>query len=214
MGPRAAILLAALVLASPSLARADGCVTTVSVGLDTTQASFLIADWFSNQAAEVFDAPETVLTAITVWQWPHAAAFRLGKLYVMEVDTLAGIVRPDEKKILLEGPALPGTSGDGTQATPLTWFLDPPLILPRRGQFAFEIAPGSCGDGSMVFVGRSGDPYPGGSYWSFDSGGCGPGCCPDNPWDGTIDLAFRADFCEQAVATRPETWGRLRAAYR
>src|SRR5262249_47533451 len=171
--------------------------------------------WFSNQAAQVFEAPDTILTAITVWQSPNAPYLVRGKLYVMEVDTVAGIVKPDEKKILLDGPSLVVPGGDGIHPTPIPWLLDPPLTLPRRGQFAFEIAPLPCGGGSAnLFVGRSGNPYSGGSFWSFDTGNCGAGCCPDNPWDGTIDVAFRADFCEAPVATEMMTWGRLKSSYR
>lgn len=209
-----AATLVAVALFSPSLAQASACLVT-STGLDTVQADFQIVDWYSNQSAQIFDAPDTVLQSITVFVWPGSYGFRPGKLYVMEVDTLAGGLEwPDASKLLLDGPNLTVPSGDGIHPTPMTWNLDPPLLLPHRGQFAFEVAPGSCGEGSIVFLGRSGNPYPGGSFWKFDTGGCGPGCCPDNPWSGTIDLAFRADFCESVVAVEAMTWGRLRAAYR
>ena len=208
-----AIFPITLGLAWPSLVRAADC-EVVSTGLDTTQANLQIVDTYSNQTAQVFEASDTVLTAITVWQRPTSGGYGKGKLYVMEVETTSGVVRPNESRLLLAGSELQVPAGDNIHPVEMSWSLDPPLVLPHRGQFAFEIAPLPCGAGLIVFLGRSGDPYPGGSYWNFDTGSCGPGCCPDNPWEGTIDVAFRVDFCEAPVATRPSTWGGVRAAYR
>ncbi|HEV8479428.1 MAG TPA: hypothetical protein VGR66_01440 [Candidatus Eisenbacteria bacterium] len=201
-------------LAWPSLVGATVC-DLVFTGLDTTQADLQIPAWYSNQPSQVFDAPDTVLMAVTVWRVPQSVGVFQGKLYVMEVDSIVGLVRPDESKLLLDGPTLQLLAGDGIHPTEETWIVDPPLVLPRRGQFAFEIVPLPCAGGELTaFLGRSGNPYPGGSFWNFDTADCGPGCCPDNPWEGTIDLAFRVDFCETPVPTQKMTWGELRAAYR
>lgn len=131
----------------------------------------------------------------------------------MDVDSSYGLQRPDPNRVLLDGPSLLVQGGDGIHPIEMTWTFEPPLALPRRGQFGLEVKPDPC-YGIFVLLAASGDPYPGGSLWQFDPTDCiGPGCCAGNPWEGTIDLVFRVDLCEFSVPTAASTWGRFKASY-
>jgi hypothetical protein len=193
-------------------ASADSC-SIVSVGLDTTQAHQTIVDTWSDWTSQVFEAPDSVLRSITVWRAAYENWQQDGKLYLMEVKEISGVKVPDPSNVIATAAILQVAPGDSVHAVEMVCVFDPPVILPRRGAFAFEVQPQPCTTFALLCAG--GDLYTGGSYWSFDGEDCsGTGCCPGDSWHGEVDIAFRADFCESAVATDAPTWGRLKAGYR
>ena len=207
----AAGLLAVTLTSSASA----GPCQPVSVGVDTSFANQKAVVWIGHSWNQVFTVSDTLINSIAVWRPARNDSMYFPiKLYVLDVDSSFGLQRPNTKQIVLDGPRIvvPG-DGDGRPIR-VEWAFSPPLALPHRGQFAFQVKEDLCG-GSFALLSTSNDVYPGGDAWQTDPNvGCvGAGCCPGSAYYAR-DLVFEVEFCSDAVPTLPATWGRVKAAYR
>jgi len=136
------------------------------------------------------------------------------KLYVTEVDANG---RPDINRILREGPVLQILAGDSIHPIKFQFVLDPPLTLPRVGDFFFTVKTWQpyC-DFLFVLVADSLDPYPAGMAWANHRTGPNPDCPLGivDLYDPRDDLVFEVEFCDTTTAVRRRTWGQLKTLYR
>jgi hypothetical protein len=103
---------------------------------------------------------------------------------------------------------------DGVHPVPIKFTLDPPFALPHPGTYFFAVKDYLC-YGFFDLLADTTNPYPEGQrfftdpfYACADLGGS-PGIV-----NRFADMIFDIEFCEPAVPTRTETWGRTKARYR
>jgi hypothetical protein len=98
---------------------------------------------------------------------------------------------------------------------PLTFNIEPPLSLPRRGLYWFAVKDADC-FGTTTIYADSTNGYPDGDAWRTTPGGLcdGPGGGVQR-YDGPgVDLIFRLEFCDVKTPARKMSWGRVKALYR
>jgi hypothetical protein len=188
--------------------------TTIVHGLDTTLARISRSTFLGDAVGQTFFAEDTILTKLTVWRWPFQTTIGV-HLFITAVDTNRVPPRPMTDSILLDGPTL-------TINTPppalieLPFVIDPPLVLPRRGLYAFFLQNEGCyGAAAWEIMGSADNPYPHGIYWQ--TGIVKPNCYLRAVVGGedSTDLIFRAEFCRPAsTPVVRDTWGHLKARYR
>lgn len=170
------------------MAAAANCAVR-SIGVDATSANSWAAIAFGGAVGQTFAATDPVIRSITVWRTAiqdtnHAAL----QVYIMETDSTG---RPDG--VIREGPRVYVPYGDGIHPVRFDFVLDPPLVLPDRGTYAFSIASRPCG-ASVNIVASGVDPYPGGNLWASGRNTCVlRGHISSYP---AADLAFEITFCE------------------
>ncbi|PWT88051.1 MAG: hypothetical protein C5B54_11235 [Acidobacteria bacterium] len=222
MGPRSGrgrIFLACIVLfvdliGAHTNARA-GCEVTSVIGADPSLANSEAVVWIGRSWNQVFTATDTLVKSLTVWRPARNDSMYFPiKLYVLEVDSSFGLQRPNPKGIVLDAPDIVVPGSGGIDPIKVQWVFDPPLALPHRGQFAFQVKEDLCG-GSFALLSSSNDVYAGGDVWRTDPNvGCvGAGCCPTQ-YSYARDLVFSIEFCDSPVATGSQTWGRVKSIFR
>jgi hypothetical protein len=158
---------------------------------------------------ETFTATDTLVESITVWR---ASAddrnFEGWELFIVGTDWLG---QPNVANILLQGKVVTDPYGAGL--APMTFSFDPPFALPAPGKYEFAVQQIPCDVLGYLLVSLK-DVYPEGDLWSHYAyppcGGLFPG-----PAEGpNYDLIFNIVFCDEPVATKAETWGRVKASYR
>ncbi len=184
----------------------------LTVGVDTSLATSSTATAFGDAFAEVFYAPDTLITSITIWRSYFIDSSFVGvKLYVANVDSLG---KPNPLDLILDGPTVYNVAGDSIHPTPFTFTFSPPLVLPRAGMYeiAFQAVP--CGD-SFFFIYCYNNPYPQGTLWWH--GETSRSLCrlrTDPQLYPLQDLVFQVGFCQPITPAVRETWGSVKARYR
>jgi hypothetical protein len=182
-----------------------------TIGLDPSQAGNSAGAVLGDSPGQTFFAADTLILSLTVWRVPEEWNNGIGlRLYVTETDSTG---RPDNFKVLQNGPTIVNRHGDGVNPTPFRWEFDPPLALPGPGTYAFFIAQDPC----LVYFDLIGTSegaglYPDGCLWTsgrgcYLSGYPRPFCL--------ADLIFQVEFCtDRITAIKTESWGTLKLIYR
>jgi hypothetical protein len=212
---RALVLTLALIVDLSRVAVAGEVCPDTHDGLPLAAADATEPVWYGRAADQVFTASGRSITSITVWKSPTTGTLltRAG-LYVCEAETLdSGEVRSLARRggILRVGPVIEINAAHAAPI-PLVFTLDPPLLLPHGGQFAFAIHDELDCFGIFALVSAAGNPYTGGNLWTTGPYGCLYGPYPGYPLS-PADLVFDVAYCDR-VAAVPNTWGSLKAAYR
>jgi hypothetical protein len=162
---------------------------------------------------ETFFAEDSVIGAIAFWKSgaPDTNVTPM-HLYVMGVNPVTGF--PDPAHLLLDGPTLVLPYGDGTHPIRVQFDLEPPLVLPGRGDYYFTVKDDLC-NGFFWMLTDTSDSYPQGKFFRlYPSYDCtGPGISALNPL-AKMDLLFEIEYCRAVLPARSETWGRVKAKYR
>ena len=165
--------------------------------------------------AQVFEARDTILQAVTVWRRPGCNGTPL-RLYVMELDSTGA---PDVNRILRLGPTVQNECGDSIHPVRFRFDLDPPLALPRPGhyEFAVQTTPPFCDFGGSMLADTR-DLYTDGAAWEHNRSFFGYNDCPlvvaQPLYPPSTDLIFRLEFCEAPTPVRRTSWGDLKVRYR
>ena len=186
----------------------------VEVGVGVAGADTAETVYFCRGQAQVFEAEDTLISSITVWNTPRSFVDVIPRfLFITEVLTEFNDV-PDVQRVLLAGRTLVvPDSGDGVTPIEYRFVFEPPFSLPRKGKFAFVIQ--ADYDWAHGIMAATGDPYPHGQVWW--TGPVSDCSVPGHPVSRhpSWDLAFEVEFCRDLAtpAVRP-TWGRLKVIYR
>jgi hypothetical protein len=214
----AAILVAGAIggiAPSPARAAPKGTPCIVrSAGVDTSRGRGAESAYLGHVPGQTFFAADTVITSLTVWRAGAFAGFTDPmKLRLVAVDA-SGTPIPNQTE--LDGPEIIVTSADFQHPTEVRFDLDPPMLLPERGEYAFFVGP-SC-EGSFDLLVDPDNGYAGGSeWWTGTRLPTIPSCYlraqpQGNP--GT-DLIFGIEFCgDTMTATRRASWGQVKTIYR
>jgi hypothetical protein len=137
-------------------------------------------------------------------------------LYITETDSTGYPRLLPPPAIVLDGPTVVHTDGDGVHPTPFHWEFDPPVVLPRPGTYVFFLAMDPC----LVYfdvlsTGEDRGLYPDGILWlSGRTGGCDLSGQYADAFP-RADLIFKIEFCRSATTpVRPTSWGKLKVNYR
>ena len=207
------------------LASAEPC-SAVTAGLDTTYYNYSLGPYLGWAVGQTFYAPESVITRITVWRPPGNVRYFGMHLWVVPTrpgsDPAEPITWP-ASEILLDGPTLyiPDSDPPG-RFIEVSFVLDPPLVLPGRGTYAFFLQAPDCFTGTPWLLcadttdwkgPNNGPHYPYGQTWRTYrpvGGACylPPTCCGDS------DYIFEIEYCDTATPVRRATWGKLKMLYR
>jgi hypothetical protein len=106
--------------------------------------------------------------------------------------------------------------GDGVHSIRYQWVFDPPLTLPRAGEYAFFLAENPCIGTLDVLSTEGRDLYTDGVIWLT---GRSATCRLGTPGSYALpfpdaDLIFQIEFCDTTTPTRHTTWGQLKRIYR
>ena len=192
------------------------CTTFQSIGIDTMLAGDLYGGYLGSAVCQTFVAPETLISAVTVWRTPieHALDVPL-KLWIVDVDSTG---KPLANSVVLDGPIWEQTSPDSIHPTEVTYSFDPPVVLPGRGMYSIAIQDYQCVlyfDLLTTAQFGSVDQYPLGHAWRSlrsDFGNCVLRSAMQDL--SPMDLIFTIQFCDTAVPTRKTSWGQLKMHYR
>jgi hypothetical protein len=188
----------------------EDCGTTV-LEIDTTGATRSVAAIWGQGPGQTFVAEDTLISAITVWRRANQGTNRSDmKLWIVEVDSTG---RPQDRRVVYEGPILRVMFGDGVHAVEIRYDLDPPAVLPYRGKFGFFIQH-QCEYLFDLLI--RDDVYAGGELWRSEIA-IYHGCELRGIFDhfDEFNLACKIEYCSDA--TTPITsgsWGRLKVRYR
>jgi hypothetical protein len=202
------VLLITLILSSiASVCNAATC-SPHEIGADTSSANGAVVLEFGEAVGQTFMATDTLIQSITVWRdAAEDTALIEYYLFIVGTDSLG---QPGGK-ILLQGTLAFNYYGDGTHDIPITFSFDPPFALPGPGEYEFAVQLAPCTNSSDLVVGLS-NPYPDGIGWNHTRASCGQ--LRGATAVPTGDMIFSIVFCDQAVPTRTETWGGVKARYR
>jgi hypothetical protein len=187
-------------LASPARS-AEPCKTT-SVSIDTSLANNS-GGTLINSVGQTFFTTDTLMTSLTVWGVPGGITYNPVSAVLVATDP-AGV--PTSTRLWV-GPAmtLPGSAGPKA----FTWTMDPPLLLPHAGTYAWFV----CSTIVDLLTVDGVDVYTDGTAWDTCRGDCGPslGC----EFRVDADFAFTVTFCgDRPTPARRHTWGELKTIYR
>ena len=206
-----AILMCCLNVA---LAHADPCQVD-TIGINWTLANNTSTPLLGEQPGQTFTAPESLMTFLRVWRFVGDDSTIIGMRLCITDTTQSGA--PDLSNILYCGPTIVHFLSDHIHPTEFRWDLDPPLVLPHRGKFAFFILQDPC----IAFWNllASGLPplYEGGNMWYTPRSQCilFPGLQPNLKNYPQYDLVFQAGFCRDVTTSiRRTSWGQLKRRYR
>ena len=212
--PRQSItaLCTALLFMSPFWARASASYAATcsprQIGPDTTSATGPTSLIFGMAYGETFVATDTLIESITVWRVAADDTSYAGwELFIVGTDSLG---QPDVSNVLLHGKVVYDPYGAGY--APMTFSFDPPFALPAPGKYEFAVQLSPCDALGYLLLSLT-DTYPDGDLWRHDRSSCDHlrGGAVEGP---NADLSFDIVFCDQAVPTKTETWGRMKARYR
>lgn len=164
---------------------------------------------------QTFLAEDTVITRITIWRPPNFPSVVGMHLYVTGVS--ANLI-PDVSQMLLDGPTVTVYDSDPPgQFIEVPFVLNPPLVLPAPGTYAFFIQPANCSSGAVWYiVANNTNPYPYGFYWNTGRVVSSP--CHLRGVDGgedLTDLLFDIEFCDtHPTPVRSRSWGEVKVIYR
>ena len=198
-------------MASPRPSVCDSCSGGVDSSLTT---SGTLASYLGKAICQVFEAPDSLLSAFTVWRIPDLVVPNTYgmHLYITEVDSSG---TPDVARVVLDGPTL---VLQGTSAAPraVKYRFEPPLSLPHRGKFAASIKEEDpfCAGGFSLLA-DSTESYPCGEVWRITPFASCVGLGASVFHLSGYDLAFQVQFaCTGSTAVLPTSWGSLKARYR
>jgi hypothetical protein len=208
-------LLWALFCPGPALAAGgrvvQGC-EVVTLGHDLTHGNSGAISYSGKSLAQVFYAPDTLISSVTVWRPASQQGFGAGMhLYLCGVDsTLKPLPATD---VLLNGPTL-FLQVAGDAPAPVRYEFDPPFALPAVGHYAFAIKEEDPYCRNIIpLVTDTTMAYPDGRGWLIhkfaDCHGLG-----SNAAILQYDLVFEIEYCQPIVSAPPRTWGWVRAQYR
>ena len=162
---------------------------------------------------QTFYAEHTLIESITVWRvaWEGNSVYGM-RIFVVPTDSLG---HPDVASMLLAGPSVFHTDGDGVHPTAFEFVFDPPLRLPKIDYYEFAVQSDPC-YGLWDILGVSGeDDYPNGVLWSHSRSIDDP--CPLRKRPERLpaaDLCFRIRYCDGVTPTKKSSWGQLKVLYR
>jgi hypothetical protein len=145
------------------------------------------------------------ITGMTFWRPPTDRSTIGAHLFVVSADTTSlsppRPPRPDVSKVLLDGPTLTVYDSDPPgQVIEMRYPINPPLVLPRPGYYAWLLQPENCNQGeSWNIAADYANPYPDGVYWLS---GRVEGTCYLRGyagWEDSTDLLFKIDFCTDSA---------------
>jgi hypothetical protein len=214
--PAFLVCLGLLLLAGARQAVARDCIYTVA-GYDTTGWNTAGGTFLGNAVGQTFYAADTVIDRITLWRYPNNRTSTGNHLYVTTVDTVNyDPPRPITQGILQDGPVVLVVDSD-PPGLPIRmdFLLDPPLVLPHPGTYAFFIQREGCDAGETRILGQQPGTYPLGTFWRTTRTSFQPCYLPRaDTWVDT-DLCFEMEFCRNpSTPVRGESWGRLKVIYR
>jgi hypothetical protein len=185
-----------------------------TVGLDPSIWNTGRGTFFGRALGQTFLAVDTVITRITVWRPPNIIDVVGAHLIVTTVDPNQ---RPVTQEVLLDGPTVRVRDSDPPgQLIRLDFVIEPPLVLPRPGLYAFFLQREDCDSGETRLVASTSNPYPYGIYWLTGRTIFLP--CGLRSVDGGedyTDLIFEIEYCKPDVtAVRARSWGELKMLYR
>ncbi len=191
---------------------AAGCATA-HVGIDTVGA---------NAATTVFDGRgegqvvymwrDTIVTSFTVYRAVYEDSFpRFARLFVTNSD-LNG--RPVVSSVIYAGPIIQAGFGDGIHPTPFVFDINPPLVLPHRGLYYFNVTEATC-FGAFFLLEDTTNRYLFGGEWRTGKLGCDPRAPGSLASFYTVtDLIFDVATCSAVTPVRRDTWGALKIRYK
>jgi hypothetical protein len=185
----------------------------VSVGIDTSLADTdsFVGVLGGEAPGETFLATDTLIRSVTVWrvavQTPYGGSL---KLWITEVDSTG---KPRTDRVIQEGPVISVPFGDGIHPIKMEFILDPPVALPRPGQY-FVAAQDYCG-GHWGLLINTHDAFPDGTLWRTGRS-ASTGCLLRTDPDQFVsdDLVFTIEFCDTSTPVRLTSWGQLKLKYR
>jgi len=152
-----------------------------------------------------------------VWRPPNSLTYTANRLFVTTVDAVNyDPPRPVTQGIIQNGPAVlvPNSDPPGLPIR-MDYVLDPPLVLPHPGTYAFFIQREGCDGGETLLMAKEPGTYPDGTYWSTGRTAFLPCFLRSVTGWEDLDLCFEVEFCRDAsTAVRGESWGRLKVIYR
>lgn len=219
VGALALGMIAAWVHGNPSATSASRseCVP-VFAGLDTSMRTGSVPGDLGAAQGQTFVALDTVVTQITVWRPKGNRSVIGADLFVTRVDSSFSPPRPNTRAILLVGPTIHQYDSEPPgQYIPMRFPIDPPLVLPGAGQYAFLVRPEGCFFGAAWYIITSvHNPYPDGLQWV--TGRVSQPPCYLRPVVGgsdSTDIIFEIEYCRDVMTpTKRRTWGELKILYR
>lgn len=179
------------------------------VGVDTSTASLQAAVFLGEAIGQTFFATDTLVASITVWRpAPFDTGYAGWHLYLFATDSLG---MPDRQQLILNGPTVYNYFGDGVHPIAMRFVFDPPLSLPRPGEYEMAFHAEPC-DGQFYFLYDNRNHYPDGSAWLHGRSGCLPRSGPEG--FPLLDMIFEIVFCDPSTPARSSSWGEVKARYR
>jgi hypothetical protein len=219
-----AVLKGVFIVAAVALALAGGIGSTHAQGCQHRYAGLDSSKWitsdgpiFGQAMGQTFYAADTIIPAVTVWRPPGNPSYIGAKLYITATTGYRGqYLAPNVRNILQEGPTLRIHDSDPPgQMIPMRFPIDPPLVLPSRGEYAIMFQAEGCWSGqAWLLIADTRNDYADGMYWvTGRAGGCYlPAIAGGGDYD---DLCFRIEYCAEATTpARRNTWGQLKILYR
>ena len=205
------VLGSLVVVARPAASQSD-CVP-FHVRLDPSIANTSRPADLGRAIGQTFLAEDTLIAGITVWLPPNFPSSIGAHLYVTATDENG---RPDVSQILLDGPTLHvGDSDPPGQFIEMPFVLNPPLVIPHPGTFAFFLRTEFCSPASWYIVANNTNPYPYGLYWLTGRVDTVCRLRPVLGGEDNTDLLFDIEFCTTHVTSvHPGGWGTLKVRYR
>lgn len=213
---RAIAALMGLLLILAARTSAADC-THVVAGYDTVGWNTANPTFLGKAVGQTFYAADTVVSRITVWRYPNDVDGLASHLFVTAVDTVNYVPpKPITRGILRDGPEVfvPNSDPPGLPIR-MDFVLDPPLVLPNPGTYAFFIQRAGCDAGETRILARQPGAYPNGTSW--DTGRTSFLPCFLASADQWLDMdpCFEMEFCWNAsTPAREQSWGRLKVIYR
>jgi len=182
-----------------------------SMVIDTVGSTTIVSTLFGRGPGQTFVATDTLIRAITVWrmatQSPNPYPM---KLWVVEVDS-AGYPLSDQ--IIYEGPLTQVLYGDGIHPVEIRFYLDPPVVLPGPGKYAFIVQNQCSGFFDLLTVT---DSYAQGQMWRSSRSNFS-GCILSETMQDfyEYDLCCKIEFCKDGqTPSRRCSWGQVKTIYR
>jgi hypothetical protein len=189
----------------------------VQVAIDTAFADTVLPVIDSRGYGQVIATNDTLVSEVTFWKAAQPDTTPTPAiLYITDADSIG---TPNIIDVIYTSSVVTGGFGDGIHPIPLTFSFDPPIALPRRGLYFFDLNEqnlqfGMC-IGTVRLLGARGNPYANGGAWKTGTSFCdgsGPGGLAA-PFVANLDLAMDVTFCDTSVPTRRRTWGEVKLMY-
>lgn len=192
-------------------AAAAGICDGPVIGVEPARSDSVAYSYVCRGQAQVFDAADTLINAITVWGPPRVDPDYEPR-YLFVLETRDG--RPSSFGWIYGPRILTNLTVDAVNPIEYRFDFDPPLVLPHLGKFALDV---QARDFSVFgTLAATGDPYPGGQLCRTGPVyGCDiPGTAICQGFE-TLDLCFKVEFCtDAATAVKRKRWGDLKLLYR